>query len=155
MQSSYREALTIFRPLVTKMTSCLRANTWVSSSYVKGLQKKVGKKYPPPHPQIKANSLKCVQNCGQEEDVTVQIWEKSWLSYNSGGNYFWQKSSLYVLCLTCSYLMDTYLWTAFDKSTYISEHGYSTVDYSLTNDTLTSCVQKSVVKDRLVAQLVG
>ena len=46
--------------------------------------------------------------------------------------------------------MDIYLWTVFDKFTSKSEHGYSVVDHVLMNDTLTSCVQKSVVKDRLV-----
>ena len=52
----------------------------------------------PPHPQAKG--LKCVQNCGYEVDVTVHISEKSWLSYNSGGNDFWQKSFVCVVCLS-------------------------------------------------------
>ena len=42
----------------------------------------------------------------------------------------------------------------FDKSTYKSEHGYSMVDYLLMTDTLTNCVQKSVVKNKLVGWLV-
>ena len=54
-------------------------------------RKKVGEKYPLPQ----ANDLTCVQNCGYEDDVTVQISEKSWLSYNSSGNDFGRKV-LYV-----------------------------------------------------------
>ena len=54
VQSSYSEKLTIFRPLVAKITCSRGANTWISSSFVKGFPRKSrsilkkNKKNPPP-----------------------------------------------------------------------------------------------------------
>ena len=65
----------------------------------------------------------------------TKLWIWGWCKSTDFGKelafiqQWWQKSSLYVRCLTCSYLMDAYLWTVFDKFTYISEHGYSVVNY--------------------------